>query len=86
MKPFTVSMKCVNGLKIVRRWMGTESMNQSFIEVSSSVLEYNIFNIGVILFHKPRSAHATARSESGNRCAFKWNIYFFAQLNHHQFI
>ena len=63
MLPNEHAIKCVRGLVKIRRWMGTESLHPTIIEVPAVVMTYNLFMNGVGRFDQLRASHTTARKE-----------------------
>lgn len=57
-------IKYLYGLTNIRRWMETESMHATVLEVPAILLAYNIFMNGVDRFDQLRSSHCIERRKS----------------------
>lgn len=57
------SIKCVHGLTNIRRWMGTEAMHATVIEVPAILMSYNLFMNGIDRFDQLRSSHSIEREK-----------------------
>ena len=59
----THTIRCVQGLAPMRRWMGNESMHRTLLHVPAVVVAYNMFMNGVDKYDQYRSTNAIVRKE-----------------------